>query len=50
MLVGRERGPVPGVEPSRIVVADAGPADDIRPDVLVVPGGLGWRQVADDAR
>jgi len=48
VLVGAQPGPIPGVEPSRTVIADAGPTDDVRPDVLVVPGGLGWRQVADD--
>lgn len=31
-----------------MVIADAGSMEYVRPDVLVVPGGLGWRQVADD--
>lgn len=47
-LVGPSPGPLPGVEPSRRVIADVGPADAPVPDVLVVPGGLGWRQVVDD--
>ncbi len=49
VLVGARPGPIPGVEPSRMVIADAGPGDGVRADVLVVPGGLGWRQVAEEA-
>ncbi|MGI9645491.1 MAG: DJ-1/PfpI family protein [Ilumatobacteraceae bacterium] len=48
VLVGGTPGPVPGVEPARTVVVDAGPDVSLRPDVLVVPGGLGWRRVAGD--
>ena len=49
VLVGPSVGSVHAVEPSRAVdvtcsVDDAPPAD-----VLVVPGGLGWKQVIDDA-
>ncbi len=48
VLVGSAPGPLPGVEPARTVVADTGADVDVRPDVLVVPGGLGWRRVAGD--
>ena len=44
--VGPEKGDFHGVEPARTVIADVGPEMDYLPDVLVVPGGLGWRQVA----
>ena len=45
VLVAAQVGPVHGVEPARSVVAgyDADSAPPI--DVLVVPGGLGWKQV-----
>ncbi|CAN5420905.1 DJ-1/PfpI family protein [soil metagenome] len=49
VFVGIESGPVPGVEPARDVVVDATPADAGVPDIVIVPGGLGWRQLADDA-
>lgn len=48
VLVGERPGPIPGVEPSRLVVADRGPDTAPPCDVVIVPGGLGWRQVADD--
>ena len=48
VLVGPEPGTVHGVEPSRPVVVDATPADAPTVDVLVVPGGLGWKRIADD--
>jgi transcriptional regulator GlxA family with amidase domain len=48
VLVGDRPGPVPGVEPARMVIVDAGSSERVRPDVLVVPGGLGWRQVAEN--
>jgi putative intracellular protease/amidase len=48
-FVGVNCGPLPGVEPSRDVVADECVADAALPDWLVVPGGLGWRQVTGDA-
>lgn len=49
-LVGPHRGSFPAVEPARTVVADRDPSDAPVADVLVVPGGLGWKQViADDA-
>lgn len=48
LLVGRQLGAIPGVEPARPVIVDATPATTPTPDVLVVPGGLGWRQVVDD--
>jgi transcriptional regulator GlxA family with amidase domain len=46
--VGPEPGSFHGVEPARAVIADTGPDDDYLPEVLVIPGGLGWRQVAED--
>lgn len=46
-FVGEHVGPLPGVEPAREVLADAVPSTVGRVDVLVVPGGLGWRQVID---
>lgn len=50
VLVGSTPGPLPGVEPARMVIADAGPDDGVEPEILVVPGGLGWREVARDER
>ena len=43
VLVGAAPGTVPGVEPARPVRVDVGPGGAPVPDVLVVPGGLGWR-------
>ena len=48
VLVGAATGRVHAVEPSRAVEVTAVPADAPRVDVLVVPGGLGWKQVIDD--
>lgn len=48
-LVGAEAGPLHAVEPSRSIVAGFDPSTAPPIDVLVVPGGLGWRQVLDDA-
>ena len=48
VFVGPVAGEFHGVEPSRTVVADRGPGGDYLPDLLVIPGGLGWRQVADE--
>ncbi len=48
VFVGAAPGPCHGVEPARAVIVDRAPDPDDRPDVLVVPGGLGWRLVADD--
>ena len=47
-FVGRRLGRIHGVEPARAVVVDATPATAEPVDVLVVPGGLGWKQVAAD--
>ncbi len=47
-LVGPSIGPVHAVEPSRPIEVAYTPATAPRVDVLVVPGGLGWRQVIDD--
>jgi len=49
VFVGVEAGVVPGVEPSRDVVVDVVAAEAPLPEWLVVPGGLGWRQVTTDA-
>ena len=48
LFVGSSLGSVHAVEPSRSVVVGCTP--DLAPpvDVLVVPGGLGWKQVIDD--
>ncbi len=48
VFVGAEVGPIHAVEPSREIRVDCTPADAPRVDVLVVPGGLGWKQVIDD--
>ncbi|WP_420451289.1 DJ-1/PfpI family protein [Ilumatobacter sp.] len=48
VLVGAVVGPVHAVEPSRSVLVGRTPATAPPVDVLVVPGGLGWRQVIDD--
>jgi transcriptional regulator GlxA family with amidase domain len=48
VFVGRHVGPLHAVEPSRPVVVDVAAADMGPVDVLVVPGGLGWKQVIDD--
>jgi transcriptional regulator GlxA family with amidase domain len=47
-LVGSSIGRIHAVEPSRSI--DVGHTPETSPtiDVLVVPGGLGWKQVADD--
>ena len=47
-LVGARVGPVHAVEPSRSVVVGFDPSTAPPIDVLVVPGGLGWKQVLDD--
>ena len=48
ILVGPHVGAIHAVEPSREVEVTCAPADAPRVDVLVVPGGLGWKQVIDD--
>ena len=48
VYVGPASGSFHGVEPARPVIADTGPDEGYLPEVLVIPGGLGWRQVADD--
>ena len=48
-MVGPTVGTVHAVEPSREVEVTCAAADAPHADVLVVPGGLGWRQVIDDA-
>lgn len=48
VIVGPEVGEVPGVEPSRPVAVGHHPSQAPEADVLVIPGGLGWRQVIDD--
>lgn len=48
VFVGTTLGPVHAVEPARTIVADCTPATAPAVDVLVVPGGLGWKQVIGD--
>lgn len=48
VLVGPNVGSVHAVEPSRSVEVSCLPADAPPADVLVVPGGLGWKQVIED--
>ena len=48
VLVGARPGRLHAVEPSRSVEVTCVPADTPHIDVLVVPGGLGWKQVIDD--
>ncbi|MFT6293631.1 MAG: hypothetical protein ACJAR2_004262 [Ilumatobacter sp.] len=50
VFVGPQVGRVHAVEPSRPVEIGCLPADAPAIDVLVVPGGLGWKQVIDDDR
>lgn len=45
VFVGPRVGAVHAVEPSRSVDVEVTPADAPSADVLVVPGGLGWKQV-----
>lgn len=47
-LLGRDEGPVVGIEPSRRVIASARRADVWTPDIVVVPGGVGWQAQAAD--
>ncbi|MEZ5294870.1 MAG: hypothetical protein R2697_00930 [Ilumatobacteraceae bacterium] len=42
-------GSVHGVEPSRAIEVDHVVGEAPHVDVLVVPGGLGWKQVIDHA-
>lgn len=49
VLVGPVVGSLHAVEPSRTVEVTCEPGDAPPADVLVVPGGLGWKQVIDDA-
>ncbi|MEM9041090.1 MAG: DJ-1/PfpI family protein [Actinomycetota bacterium] len=46
-FVGPAAGSLHGVEPSRTVIIDSEPGRVGAVDVLVVPGGLGWRSVVD---
>ncbi len=49
VFVGVEPGTVHAVEPSRAIEVGCTPETAPPIDVLVVPGGLGWKQVIDDA-
>jgi len=49
-FVGRDLGQVVGVEPSRPVMISDRYEDAAHPDVVLIPGGLGWRGQADDDR
>lgn len=48
VLVGPAVGEIHAIEPSRRIVVDHVAATAPPIDVLVVPGGLGWKQVLDD--
>lgn len=48
-FVALETGPHHGIEPGRDLIASARLADLPAPDLLVIPGGLGWRQLAANA-
>ena len=48
VFVGSAVGAVHAVEPSRQVIVDCTPRTAPPIDVLVVPGGLGWKQVIED--
>lgn len=48
VMVGPTLGGIHAVEPSREVEVTCSPVDAPAADVLVVPGGLGWKQVIDD--
>jgi transcriptional regulator GlxA family with amidase domain len=48
VMVGPAVGAVHAVQPSREVEVTRSPADAPHADVLVVPGGLGWKQVIED--
>lgn len=48
VLVGTGSGRVHAVEPSCSVDITCSPGDAPPIDVLVIPGGLGWKQVVDD--
>lgn len=50
VLVGATVGLVHAVEPSRSINVEYTPANAPSVDVLVVPGGLGWKQVIDDSQ
>lgn len=49
VMVGPTVGSIHAVEPSREVEVTCLPADAPPADVLVVPGGLGWKQIIGDA-
>lgn len=49
VFVAREPGSVTGIEPVRIVVVDESIEHAPSLDVLVLPGGLGWERLVDDA-
>ncbi len=48
VFVGTEVGTIHAIEPSRTLLVTCAPRDAPVADVLVVPGGLGWKQVIDD--
>ena len=48
VFVGAAIGQIPGVEPARPVVVTHTPDHAPPVDVLVVPGGLGWKRVVGD--
>ncbi len=48
VLVGPTTDPVQGVDPVRTVVPGATTFTRRRADIVVIPGGFGWRQMAED--
>jgi len=48
--IGRQPGTIVGVEPAREVVVDVSVDDATVPDVLVIPGGIGWQHLAADIK
>ncbi len=48
VLVGPTTDIVQGVDPVRAVVPGATTADRRHADIVVIPGGFGWRQMAED--
>ncbi|MGI9603550.1 MAG: DJ-1/PfpI family protein [Acidimicrobiales bacterium] len=49
-LLARNPGTFVGVEPSRTIVVTSRMADVASPDIVLIPGGVGWRAQADDQR
>lgn len=48
--IGPQSGTIVGVEPAREVVVDVSVDNATVPDVLVLPGGIGWQRLAADIK